>query len=61
MTKNHDDKIEELLREADECELLGGLAVDRDIRLTNRKRANQLRRLAAEHERRCPEAFIECQ
>lgn len=41
-------QIEALLRQADECELLGGLAVDDDTRRASRERAEELRKLASE-------------
>jgi hypothetical protein len=41
-------QIESLLKEADECELLGGLAVDAQTRRSNRARAATLRELASQ-------------
>lgn len=41
-------QIESLLRQADECELLGGLATDAQVRRANRARAAMLRKLASE-------------
>jgi hypothetical protein len=41
-------QIETLLKEAAECELLGGLAVDAETRRANRARAAILHELASE-------------
>ena len=41
-------QIDALLREADECEMIGGLACDKATRQANRPRAAQLRQLASE-------------
>ena len=45
------EEIENLLLEAAECEMLGGLAASREDRVANRNRAERLRDLAAEAQR----------
>ena len=48
MTDDHfDQKIEKLLQEAAECDMLGGLASTHEERLSYRQRAQELRELAA--------------
>jgi hypothetical protein len=46
------EEIEKLLLEAAECEMLGGLAASHEDRVANRNRAEHLRDLAAEAQRR---------
>jgi predicted transcriptional regulator len=46
------EEIEKLLLEAAECEMLGGLAVSHEDRVANRNRAEHLRELASEAQRR---------
>ena len=41
-------KIDQLLKEADECEMLGGLCASHEERIANRRRAEELRALASE-------------
>jgi hypothetical protein len=41
-------KIDALLTEANDCELIGSLATTREVRETNRARAQELRKLAQE-------------
>jgi hypothetical protein len=53
-------RIDELLAEANDCELIGSLATTPDIRKANLERALQLRRLAErarELERKAPTLF----
>lgn len=45
-------EIEKLVLKAAECEMLGGLAASHDDRVANRNRAEHLRDLAAEAQRR---------
>ena len=40
------EQIEKLLQEADECEMLGGLAASHEERVAHRQRAEELRSLA---------------
>jgi hypothetical protein len=47
MTEDFSEKIEKLLQEAAECDMLGGLAASHDERATYRQRAEDLRALAA--------------
>jgi hypothetical protein len=47
MTEDFSEKIEKLLMEAAECDMLGGLAASHDERATYRQRAEELRALAA--------------
>ena len=42
------DKLDALLKEADECEMLGGLAATHEERVAHRQRAEELRALALE-------------
>jgi hypothetical protein len=44
----HSLKIDALLTEANDCELIGSLATTREVRETNRARAQELRKLAQE-------------
>lgn len=41
-------KIEQLLQEADQCEMLGGLAATHEERIAHRQRAEELRSLATQ-------------
>jgi UDP-N-acetylmuramyl tripeptide synthase len=47
MTDDVDEKIEKLLQEAAECDMLGGLAASHEERIAFRQRAEELRELAA--------------
>jgi hypothetical protein len=44
-------KIEEILKEIENCELVASLATDPDTRRLNHQRAEELRELAAEAKR----------
>ena len=46
MTDDFNEKIEKLLQEAAECDMLGGLAASHEERITFRQRAEELRELA---------------
>jgi hypothetical protein len=46
--------IDKYLKEADECEMLGGLTATHDERVRYRERAEKLRCLASEHAVRDP-------
>jgi hypothetical protein len=41
------EQIEKLLQEADECEMLGGLAASHEERVAHRQRAEELRSLSS--------------